>query len=111
VGLAWAGLVLASFWTIGADDEWDAKEPWLTLSFVAAVVLGAVGRRWRLLLLALLLLPVGYVGPEMGEERDGNTLSDWWWLAGPLWAVVHGTAIAAGTGAGKLRERRIRRDR
>lgn len=105
--VAWAGLVLASFWTLGEEDSWDPAEPWFALSMVASLALGIVGGRWWLVLLSLLLLPVGFAGPEFGEpDPDNTTLSDLWVAYGPVWALVYGSAIAVGTAIRKGWDRR-----
>jgi hypothetical protein len=107
---AFTALVYAAFWTIGSDVE-DAVpvSPWYELSFLAAVSLGLLSDRWRYVLVALVVLPIGF-GPQMGTPgSDGDTLNTWWFIVGPFYAVFSAVAIAVGIVARKLWNRGRRR--
>ena len=108
LAVAFVAFTAASFWTIGPNDEWDPKPPWVEWSFVSALGLGFVVGRWPVVLLGAITLPLVLGAPaEWGTpDSDGATLRDWWILIGPFTALWSATVIAVGVGARKLMDRR-----
>src|SRR3712207_556054 len=94
---ALVALVAAALWSIGESDDWLLRQPWATLATVDAIAIGVLAARWRWIFAALLVLPLGLIGPEVGApDAHGSTVRDWWIVIGPMYAAWFAVLITVG---------------